>query len=169
MAFHPHSKLFRVSSRNWPIASRIAPDLPGSENQSPSRGQFTYTFDALADGHRRVRRIAMDLHRYALYIFDYGRAYRPAAGDEAPPRVTAIIRRTATRISRDSATNGGPGSYWREPSEANREVLPCVALTGGDPRISVRTGAEPTLLSPDGISNQHSHMARPGAEISSLT
>jgi pimeloyl-ACP methyl ester carboxylesterase len=50
----------------------IAPDLPGFGNtKAPPRGQFAYTFDNLANVIGGFIE-ALDLRRYALYVFDYG-------------------------------------------------------------------------------------------------
>lgn len=50
----------------------IAPDLPGfGHSVSPDRADFTFSFDNLA----RVMAEFVDalgLHRYAIYVFDYG-------------------------------------------------------------------------------------------------
>src|ERR1700742_4692732 len=50
----------------------IAPDLPGfGQTKAPPRGQFEYSFDNLA---RTIGDFvdAIGLHRFALYVFDYG-------------------------------------------------------------------------------------------------
>src|SRR5580692_9284675 len=69
----------------------IAPDLPGFGNTvAPPRGRFDYTFDNLA---RVIGQFvdALQLTRYAMYVFDYGApiGYRLAVAH--PERVTAII------------------------------------------------------------------------------
>src|SRR5690348_14466757 len=50
----------------------IAPDLPGfGFTEVPGNRKYTYSFDALA---RTIEAFtnALDLNRYALYVFDYG-------------------------------------------------------------------------------------------------
>src|SRR5580698_10399721 len=50
----------------------IAPDLPGfGFTEVPEKRNYTYTFDALAKTIQAFTD-ALDLKRYALYVFDYG-------------------------------------------------------------------------------------------------
>ncbi len=69
----------------------IAPDFPAfGQTESPSREEFTYSFDHLA---RIVDKFteAIGLTRFAMYVFDYGApiGYRLAMWH--PERITAII------------------------------------------------------------------------------
>ena len=50
----------------------VAPDLPGfGKSDMPTRGDFDYTFDHLADVINRWTEVA-GLDSFALYVFDYG-------------------------------------------------------------------------------------------------
>src|SRR5215469_14172292 len=50
----------------------LAPDLPGfGYSDAPDRGRFTYSFDRLAEVVDRFTD-AVQLRRYAIYVFDYG-------------------------------------------------------------------------------------------------
>src|SRR5882672_6834982 len=50
----------------------VAPDLPGfGQSDMPSRDDFRYTFDNLADTIERFTEV-IGLERFAIYIFDYG-------------------------------------------------------------------------------------------------
>src|SRR5579871_1516675 len=50
----------------------IAPDLPGfGFSDAPDRKQFPYTFENLANVIDKFTE-ALDLDRYAIYVFDYG-------------------------------------------------------------------------------------------------
>lgn len=69
----------------------IAPDLPGfGQTEAPPRGEFTYSFDALAELLGGFVD-AIGLRRYALYIFDYGAPTGLRLAMRHPERVTAII------------------------------------------------------------------------------
>lgn len=69
----------------------IAPDLPGfGQTQAPARGDFTYTFDALAEVIGSFVD-AIGLDRYAIYIFDYGAPVGLRLAMKHPERITAII------------------------------------------------------------------------------
>lgn len=69
----------------------IAPDLPGfGQTDAPPRGEFTYSFDALAKVIGGFVD-AIGLRRYAIYIFDYGAPVGLRLAIENPERITAII------------------------------------------------------------------------------
>ena len=101
----------------------IAPDLPGFGNtKAPSRGEFDYTFDNLArviDGFIE----ALGLHRYALYVFDYGAptGYRIALAH--PERVSAIVSQNGNAYLDGFSDAWGPWqTYLREPTAEHREA-----------------------------------------------
>jgi pimeloyl-ACP methyl ester carboxylesterase len=69
----------------------IAPDLPGfGQSDLPPREQFKYTFSHLAKVMSRFTEV-LELHRFALYVFDYGSPTGLRMAVEHPERVTAII------------------------------------------------------------------------------
>src|SRR3989449_3168371 len=50
----------------------VAPDLPGfGQSDMPARSTFTYTFENIANVIDRFAEL-IGLHRFALYVFDYG-------------------------------------------------------------------------------------------------
>ena len=53
----------------------IAPDLPGfGQSDMPARGKFAYTFDHLAEVISRFTEV-IGLDRFAMYVFEIGRAH----------------------------------------------------------------------------------------------
>jgi pimeloyl-ACP methyl ester carboxylesterase len=69
----------------------IAPDLPGfGFSDAPDRSQFRYTFENLA---RIIAEFtdAIGLHRFAIYVFDYGAPVGFRLALAHPGRITAII------------------------------------------------------------------------------
>src|SRR5215471_21829688 len=69
----------------------IAPDLPGfGFTEVPAERKYVYTFDGLASTIEAFTE-ALQLDRYALYVFDYGvpAGFRLAMAH--PDRVTAIV------------------------------------------------------------------------------
>jgi pimeloyl-ACP methyl ester carboxylesterase len=143
----------------------IAPDLPGFGNtKAPPRDRFSYTFDNLAaviDGFLE----AMQLDRYALYVFDYGAptGYRIAVAHSE--RVTAIISQNGNAYLEGFSDAWGPWqAYWREPTAQHRE-----ACRGSLSPKAIRDGqyfhgAPAHLVSPDGYTLDIAYMARPGAD-----
>jgi pimeloyl-ACP methyl ester carboxylesterase len=143
----------------------IAPDLPGFGNtKAPPRGTFDYSFDNLA---RVIGSFvdALDLRRFALYVFDYGAptGYRLALAK--PDRIAAIISQNGNAYVEGFSDAWGPWqTYWREPTPEHREA--CRASLTAD---TIRTwqyfnGADASRVSPDGYTLDIAYMARPDAE-----
>jgi pimeloyl-ACP methyl ester carboxylesterase len=143
----------------------IAPDLPGFGNtKSPSREEFDYTFDNLAQVIEGFI-TALKLDNYTLYIFDYGAPIGLRVALAHPERVTAIISQNGNAYLEGLSDAWGPWqTYWREPTIEHREAC----------RDSLRPetirdwqylhGADRDRVSPDGYTLDIAYMARPGAE-----
>jgi pimeloyl-ACP methyl ester carboxylesterase len=85
----------------------VAPDLPGfGKSGMPPRGEFSYTFDHLADVIDRWTEV-LGLDSFALYVFDYGAPVGFRIAARHPGRITAIISQNGngvpdpTRVSPD--------------------------------------------------------------------
>lgn len=143
----------------------VAPDLPGfGQTKSPPRGTFEYTFDNLAEVIEGFT-VAMSLHRYALYVFDYGAPVGLRIAMRHPDRVWAIISQNGNAYVEGFSDQWGPWeTYWREPSAANREACRQSLSPDTIREWQYGTGADPDLLSPDGYELDIAYMARPGAE-----
>jgi pimeloyl-ACP methyl ester carboxylesterase len=102
----------------------VAPDLPGfGQSDMPARSAFTYTFESIASVVDRVTEV-IGLHRFALYVFDYGAptGFRIAA--RHPERVTGIVSQNGNAYEEGLSDGWEPiRAYWREPSQSNREAL----------------------------------------------
>jgi pimeloyl-ACP methyl ester carboxylesterase len=143
----------------------IAPDLPGfGQTKTPLRGEFTYSFDALAgviDGFVN----ALGLRRYAMYIFDYGAPIGLRLAMKHPERVTAIISQNGNAYVEGFSDEWGAWqAYWQDPSTTNREACRALLSPASIRNWQYGTGADPELLSPDGYELDIAYMARPGAE-----
>ncbi|MCM8732512.1 alpha/beta fold hydrolase [Hephaestia sp. GCM10023244] len=143
----------------------IAPDLPGfGQTKAPPRGDFPYTFDALAeviDGFVD----AIGLERFALYIFDYGAPVGLRLAMNHPERITAIISQNGNAYTDGFSDEWGDWqAYWREPTAENREACRASLSPETIRNWQYGTGADPSLLSPDGYALDIAYMARPGAE-----
>lgn len=143
----------------------IAPDLPGfGQTRSPPRGEFEYTFDHLAEVIEDFT-VAMSLHQYAMYVFDYGApvGYRIAMRNS--DRIWAIISQNGNAYVEGFSDQWGPWeTYWRDPSASNREACRESLSPNTIRDWQYGTGSEPSLLSPDGYELDIAYMARPGAE-----
>jgi pimeloyl-ACP methyl ester carboxylesterase len=146
---HMYRNLIPALSDNYHL---IAPDYPGyGQSSAPPRDQFTYTFDnvaALIDKFTET----IGLSNYALYVQDYGApvGYRLAA--KHPERVTAIVVQNGNAYIEgiDNDFWKPIKAYWKEPTQANRDVLRA-ALKYDTTRWQYFNGArDKTSISPDG-------------------
>lgn len=143
----------------------IAPDLPGfGQTKAPPRGAFDYTFDNLSDVIEGFT-AAMSLERYAIYIFDYGAPVGLRLAMRHPEKISAIISQNGNAYEDGFSDEWGPWeTYWREPSAANREACRPSLAPDTIRNWQYGTGANPSLLSPDGYELDIAYMARPGSE-----
>src|SRR5476651_88341 len=165
------------SSRMYePLLSRladrfhlIAPDYPGfGHSDWPDPRQFAYTFDRCAEIMSHFTE-AVGLHRYTLYMQDYGGPVGFRMALSHPERINALIVQNAV------AHNEGLGAIWRarrafwadrETNETQlRTNLLSLATTrrrhvGEDPQVE--------LYDPDLWTDEFAFLNRPGqAEIQS--
>jgi pimeloyl-ACP methyl ester carboxylesterase len=142
----------------------IAPDLPGFGNtKAPARGKFDYTFDHLAQVVTGFTE-ALNLKKYALYVFDYGAptGFRIAAAH--PERVTAIISQNGNAYEEGLSDVWGPyQAYWRSPSQQTREACRD-ALSPEAIRMQYLHGADPLKVSPDGYTLDIAYISRAGMD-----
>ena len=141
----------------------IAPDLPGFgfTEVPPERG-YQYTFDSLAKTLLAfVNRLA--LHRYAMYVFDYGAptGFRPAMID--PSRVTAIVSQNGNAYEEGLGDAWHPiQRYWREPTQEHRDAIRA-GLTPKGMRDEYSVGIpDPSQIKPEGYTLDAALLARPG-------
>ncbi|OIJ85773.1 alpha/beta hydrolase [Streptomyces sp. MUSC 14] len=143
----------------------IAPDLTGfGQSDMPSRDEFDYTFDNIARVIDRFTE-AVELRRFAVYVFDYGAptGFRLAAAH--PERIAAIISQNGNAYEEGLSDGWAPiRAYWEDRSDANREAL----RTFLSPQTTVwqytHGTADEASVSPDGYTLDNYYLARPGAD-----
>jgi pimeloyl-ACP methyl ester carboxylesterase len=142
----------------------IAPDLPGFGNTvAPPRAAFEYSFDRLAEVIGGFAD-ALELTRYALYIFDYGAPTGLRLAMKHPERVSAIISQNGNAYIEGLSQEWGPWqAYWREPTAEHREACRA-SLTDEAIRFQYQHGAPADRLSPDGYTLDSFYMRRPEAQ-----
>lgn len=143
----------------------IAPDMLGfGLSDSPGTDDFTYTFDALADLTAALLE-QLGVHRFALYVQDYGApvGWRLALGD--PRAVTAVVTQNGNAYEagfHDSPWTRRAQAYGQDPSPAT-EAAVRQAFTLADIRWQYLTGApDESLVSPDTWHHDHALVSRPG-------
>jgi pimeloyl-ACP methyl ester carboxylesterase len=143
----------------------IAPDLPGfGLSDMPTRGQFTYTFDNIANAIDRFTEV-VGFDRFAVYVFDYGAptGFRIAA--KHPERITAIISQNGNAYVEGLSDGWNPiRAYWEKPSDANREALRGFLKPEATRWQYTHGVADESLVSPDGIALDNYYLAREGSD-----
>jgi pimeloyl-ACP methyl ester carboxylesterase len=143
----------------------VAPDLPGfGQSDMPARGAFTYTFENIANVIDRFTEL-VGLHRFAIYVFDYGAPVGFRLAARHPDRITAIISQNGNAYEEGLSDGWDPiRTYWQEPSAANREALRSF-LAPETTRWQYTHGApDVTAVSPDGYSLDNFYLARSGVD-----
>jgi len=102
----------------------IALDYPGfGFTEVPEQRRYKYSFDALANTVLAFTD-ALQLKRYALYVFDYGAPVGLRLAMARPERVTAIISQNGNAYEEGLGDAWDPiRKYWAEPTAENREVI----------------------------------------------
>ncbi len=142
----------------------VAPDLPGfGQSTMPSRDDFKYTFENLAGTIDRFTEV-IGLERFAIYIFDYGAPVGLRIAAKHPERVTAIISQNGNAYEEGLSEGWNPiQTYWREPTQANRDALRSFLVPEATLFQYSLGVADPSRISPDGRSLDDHYLARPGA------
>ncbi len=141
----------------------VAPDYPGFGHSSmPKLGEFAYTFDSLAAViDTFTTRIGLD--RYALYVQDYGAPIGFRLAVTHPERVRALVIQNGNAYDEGLREFWQPiKAFWREPTEANRQVL-AKSLELDATKWQYTHGARrPERVSPDNWVIDQALLDRPG-------
>ena len=141
----------------------IAPDLPGfGFTEVPAQRNYTYTFDALAATMLAFTN-ALNLTRYALYVFDYGAPTGFRLAMAHPERVAAIVSQNGNAYEEGLGAAWAPIQlYWREPTEEHRNNIR-QALTAEGMKREYSVGIpNPEQIAPEGYTLDAALLARPG-------
>jgi pimeloyl-ACP methyl ester carboxylesterase len=142
----------------------IAPDLPGfGFTEVPEKRKYKYTFDALAATVDAFTK-AININRYALYIFDYGAPTGLRLAMAHPERVAAIVSQNGNAYEEGLGDAWGPiRKYWAFPNAENREVIAKNVLTLEGTRWQYTHGvANPDSVAPESYTLDMALMERPG-------
>jgi pimeloyl-ACP methyl ester carboxylesterase len=147
----------------------VAPDLPGfGQSDMPPRQTFKYTFENIAQAIDRFTDI-IGLKSFAIYIFDYGAPVGLRIALKHAERITAIVSQNGNAYEEGLSEAWNPIlTYWREPSQANRDALRSF-LSPETTLFQYTHGvADLSVVSPDGRSLDDHYLARPGAHEAQL-
>ncbi len=142
----------------------VAPDLPGfGQSAMASRDKFKYTFANVADEIDRFTE-TVGLKRFALYIFDYGAPTGLRIALKHPERIAAIVSQNGNAYEEGLSDGWNPiRTYWREPSQKNRDALRSFFSPETTLFQYTHGVADPSLVSPDGRSLDDYYLSRPEA------
>jgi pimeloyl-ACP methyl ester carboxylesterase len=159
---HMFRDLIPLLSANFHI---VAPDLPGfGQSDMPSRDQFKYTFDNIANVIDRFTEV-VGFDRFAVYVFDYGAptGFRVAA--KHPERITGIISQNGNAYEEGLSDGWNPiRAYWENPSDTNRETLRGFLAPEATRWQYTHGVTDESLVSPDGTALDNYYLARKGAD-----
>ncbi len=142
----------------------IAPDLPGfGFTEIPEKRKYKYSFEALANTILAFTN-ALNLNRYAIYIFDYGAPTGLRLAMAHPERVTAIISQNGNAYEEGLGDAWAPiRKYWAEPTAENRDVIRKNVLTIEGTRWQYTHGvANPESVAPESYTLDQALLERPG-------
>jgi pimeloyl-ACP methyl ester carboxylesterase len=143
----------------------VAPDLPGfGKSDMPVRGSFQYTFDNLAAIIDRFTEV-IGFSKYTLYVFDYGAPTGFRLAVKHPERISGIVSQNGNAYEEGLSEGWNPiQTYWRDPSESNREALRDFLKPEATYWQYTHGVSDTSMVSPDGYSLDNFYLARPGAD-----
>jgi pimeloyl-ACP methyl ester carboxylesterase len=141
----------------------IAPDLPGfGFTEVPMERNYQYNFDNLA---RSVNAFveALELSRYAIYVFDYGAPVGFRLAVAHPERVRAIISQNGNAYIAGLGDAWDPiKNYWRDPTPENRQALREFVSFDGTRYQYLHGTTDPTKIAPESYWLDSALLNRPG-------
>ncbi len=143
----------------------VALDLPGfGFSDAPDRKDFHYSFENLAKVVDRFTQV-IGLHRYAIYVFDYGAPVGLRLALLHPERITAIISQNGNAYEEGLSQGWNPiQKYWKEPTAENRAALRQF-LTPEATRSQYLYGvSDASLVAPEAYELDSALLRRPGNE-----
>jgi pimeloyl-ACP methyl ester carboxylesterase len=143
----------------------VAPDLPGfGFSEAPPREQFQYSFANLALTIGAFTE-AVGLHRFALYIFDYGAPVGLRLALAHPERITAIISQNGNAYEEGLSEGWNPiQQYWKEPTPQHRAALKSFLAPEATKWQYTHGVADTSRVAPESYTLDAALLARPGNE-----
>jgi pimeloyl-ACP methyl ester carboxylesterase len=142
----------------------VAPDYPGYGNSSmPSVEEYDYTFDSIAEIIDSFTE-KLGLHKYSLYVMDYGAPVGYRLAVKHPERVESLIVQNGNAYEEGLREFWDPiKAYWKEKSKENGDVLRNSLLTIEATRWQYTNGVRnPETVAPENWFHDQYLMDRPG-------
>lgn len=142
----------------------IAPDLPGfGFTEVPAERDYTYSFDGLAN--TLIAFVdALNLQRFAMYVFDYGAPTGLRLALHYPQRVSGFISQNGNAYLEGLGDAWAPvQAYWQAPTAENRQVVHDAILNLEGTKWQYLHGVrDPETVAPEGYQLDTLLMERPG-------
>lgn len=142
----------------------IAPDLPGfGFTEVPAERHYTYSFDGLAN--TLIAFVdALNLQRFAMYVFDYGAPTGLRLALHYPQRVSGFISQNGNAYLEGLGDAWAPvQAYWHAPTAENRQVVHDAILNLEGTKWQYLHGVrDPKTVAPEGYQLDTLLMERPG-------
>jgi pimeloyl-ACP methyl ester carboxylesterase len=141
----------------------IAPDLPGfGFTEVPAERKYVYSFEALSLTIAAFVE-ALQLKRYALYVFDYGAPTGFRLAMAHADRVAAIVSQNGNAYEQGLGDAWAPiRRYWRDPTLQNREAVRRELSPEGIRTQYLYGVPNPAAIAPEGYTLDAAMIARPG-------
>ncbi len=142
----------------------IAPDLPGfGFTEVPAERKYVYSFDRLTATLDAFTQ-ALEISRFAMYVFDYGAPTGFRLAMAHPERVTAIVSQNGNAYEEGLGDAWGPiRKYWAEPTSEIREEIRKNILTLEGTRWQYTHGtSDPESVPPESYTLDAALLERPG-------
>ncbi len=162
--FPTSSNMFRNLIPRLAGAFRVvAPDYPGfGQSSMPDHANFPYTFERYA---KLVEQLTerIELHKYSLYLMDYGAPVGYRLALRRPERVQALIVQNGNAYEEGLREFWDPiKKYWKEATIENRAALH-VLVDAKSTRWQYENGvSDKTLLDPTTWMLDQIGLDRPG-------
>lgn len=148
----------------------IAPDHLGfGHSDAPPADAFAYTFDALTDVTEALL-TDLGVHRYAVYVQDYGAPVGWRLALRSPEAVTAVITQNGNAYEEGFVPEFWE-PVWAYAEDPRPETEPPVRAALGLEAIRwqyLHGVDRPELVDPDTWTLDHRDMSRPGNELVQL-
>ncbi|MEJ8322811.1 alpha/beta hydrolase [Kosakonia sacchari] len=142
----------------------IAPDLPGfGFTEVLAERDYNYSFDGLAN--TLIAFVdALNLQRFAMYVFDYGAPTGLRLALHYPQRVSGFISQNGNAYLEGLGDAWAPvQAYWQEPTAENRQIVHDTILNLEGTKWQYLHGArDPETVAPEGYQLDTLLMERPG-------
>lgn len=158
---HMFRNLIQVLSDRFHL---VAPDYPGFGNSSmPSVEEYDYTFDSIAEVIDSFTK-KLGLHKYSLYLMDYGAPVGYRLAVKHPARVESLIVQNGNAYKEGLREFWDPiKAYWKEKSKENGDVLKNSLLTIEATKWQYTNGVRnPETIAPENWFHDQYLLDRPG-------